>query len=757
MKFLNLKLRRDFRKNWTQFFSVFLMAFLSILIFVGLQGAWHGLEVSVNRYINNSHLADSWVMSTGFTAHDVDEINAIKGVKETSETTRIQVQDVSQSDTEKQLFLDTFKSKLTKPHVVKGEKLKDDKNGLWLNLEYAKANKIKVGDVVPITSQGKPTPLKVLGLVQSADRIYFTGTEELISPSYADYGYGYISNETLKQELGYQGRPNLLEMKGQPKKIREQLAKILGQRLMAYNDRHTLVDVSDALDRVGQIRNLSYLFSFIFILLAILAMYTTIRRMIETQEKEIAILKALGFSNWKVGWHYTSFGLLVGSAGATLGAVVSPLMSWFVLGTQKEMFSIPSWTIAYSASSLYVIILVLSVCILASFLASREAIQGLPAEFLRGNKQKVGRKVFLEHFKPLWQVLRFEQRWAIRDALSNKVRLLMGIIGVAFGMMLLIAGIGMPQSINHLVDKAYHEDFNYDTRLHIPNYETVKNNYPKGQWVDIKQAKFTPDDGYNRLLIVMSDGDYVNMKTVSGDPVKSDGIYVTKDFAKRANLTVGQELEVTPYLDDKDYRFEIKGIITSETNQGAYITQELFEKHQGHFSPSTLLIRNNDYDKKIKDDKNIVSVIKMRDQEKNAKDFVTSLMSIFLMIVGFAILLVVVVLYNLGSLNFVERTRDYATLSVLGFKKNELRNITMLENLGTTVIGWVFGVPLGYWFLNAYVQTFSTIKLAYTPYVTWHNILLSTIIVVVCAMSTTLFISSRIKRLNMVQALKGVE
>ena len=71
----------------------------------------------------------------------------------------------------------------------------------------------------------------------------------------------------------------------------------------------------------------------------------------------------------------------------------------------------------------------------------------------------------------------------------------------------------------------------------------------------------------------------------------------------------------------------------------------------------------------IKSDQNILSVINKSDQEKNAYDFVNSLMSVFLMIIGFALLLVVVVLYSLGSLNFVERMRDYATLQVLGFSR----------------------------------------------------------------------------------------
>lgn len=65
--------------------------------------------------------------------------------------------------------------------------------------------------------------------------------------------------------------------------MRKAVEKIFGARLVAYYNRTTLPDVSSALDRVGQIRNLSYLFSFIFILLAILAMFTTIRRLIEDQ------------------------------------------------------------------------------------------------------------------------------------------------------------------------------------------------------------------------------------------------------------------------------------------------------------------------------------------------------------------------------------------------------------------------------------------------------------------------------------------
>ncbi|OOK95602.1 permease [Lactobacillus gasseri] len=154
---------------------------------------------------------------------------------------------------------------------------------------------------------------------------------------------------------------------------------------------------------------------------------------------------------------------------------------------------------------------------------------------------------------------------------------------------------------------------------------------------------------------------------------------------------------------------------------------------------------------------NTTSIVSINEQKKNAHNFINSLMSIFALIIFFGALLIIIVLYNLGSLSFIERTRDYATLRVLGIHKKELQELTLIENLITTLIGWVVGIPAGIWFLGRYVDTFSTINLEYSRYYNWQTILLSSLFVWLCSLSTTLFISRRIKNIDMVQALKGVE
>ena len=243
------------------------------------------------------------------------------------------------------------------------------------------------------------------------------------------------------------------------------------------------------------------------------------------------------------------------------------------------------------------------------------------------------------------------------------------------------------------------------------------------------------------------------MKTTDGHKVEDGGVYVTQGFADRANLSKGMTLKIKTVGLSDPIKLKIKGTITSETNQGAYVTSKTWQDAGGTFQPTTLLVgKGAKYDKSA-----ISSTITMNSQRQNAERFVNNLMSIFALIIAFAVLLIVIVLYNLGALSFVERSRDYATLSVLGIKRNELRNLTLIENLITTFVGWLIGIAAGIWFLGEYVNTFSTINLVYSPYINWITITVATVFVWICSLSTTLLISRRIRKLDMVEALKGVE
>ena len=121
-----------------------------------------------------------------------------------------------------------------------------------------------------------------------------------------------------------------------------------------------------------------------------------------------------------------------------------------------------------------------------------------------------------------------------------------------------------------------------------------------------------------------------------------------------------------------------------------------------------------------------------------------------------AIVLGIVVLYNLGMLSFVEKAREIATLKVLGFQTVTIRQILQQQNLAVTAVGILPGIPCGFCLLQQLLEMMGEdvdflIELSPMPY------LVTVLGVFMVSVLVNGYISSKVKLINMVEALKGVE
>ena len=89
MKHLFLKTFRDVKNYWTQFLGVFFMTLISITIYAGMAVVGHGLDVSVEQYVNESNLADQWIYTTGITDEDMRRFENDEGVQEATYACRL--------------------------------------------------------------------------------------------------------------------------------------------------------------------------------------------------------------------------------------------------------------------------------------------------------------------------------------------------------------------------------------------------------------------------------------------------------------------------------------------------------------------------------------------------------------------------------------------------------------------------------------------------------------------------------------------
>lgn len=183
------------------------------------------------------------------------------------------------NDSEKYPTLEWFDELAKKVIAVdKGKNFDNDSEGIWLDRNFVEKNHLKLDDDVTLVIANQTIHFPIKGLVESADKIYFTRSIEYLAPNSKNYTYGYVPEKALAKMTRGHTTNNALDIYAKKGDIRHNIEEILGKHLFSYDNQKTLTEVSEATGRVGQIRN----FSFIFIFLAILAMFTTIRRLIES-------------------------------------------------------------------------------------------------------------------------------------------------------------------------------------------------------------------------------------------------------------------------------------------------------------------------------------------------------------------------------------------------------------------------------------------------------------------------------------------
>ena len=125
-------------------------------------------------------------------------------------------------------------------------------------------------------------------------------------------------------------------------------------------------------------------------------------------------------------------------------------------------------------------------------------------------------------------------------------------------------------------------------------------------------------------------------------------------------------------------------------------------------------------------------------------------------LVAAAVVLGIVVLYNLGVMSYTERYREMATLKVIGFKDRRIGRLLITQNLWLTVIGTVIGLAAGYgvllWLLNALASDYELKLVIGLP-----TYLISILLTFGVSLIVGLMVARKNRRIDMVAALKTEE
>lgn len=779
MRYLFTKMYRDISKMWVQFFSVFMMSILAITIYAGMEATWYGLKCQVEDYYEKTNLADVWVNGTSITEDMIDDIVALDDVKSVEKSMTVTVGLETDKDDKpdvKLLAMDSLD--LFNPLIREGEEFDEtSEDGIWLDESIAEKRDISVGDLITLKYGQQEKEFEVKGLILDSEFIYYTGSVTDTVPNHTIHGYGLIGTVAAENFYGAticnELRLDVVE-DCDYSTLQNDVEMILGDSYYSFSEREDISSVSQITKEINQMQNMANLFSAVFIILALLSMYTTMTRLINTQMVQIGTLKAIGFSNLKIRLHYIFYGLFVSLIGCLLGSVFGKyLVSKAVMKVKKATLTMPAWQVKLSYRTFVIIAGIVIICMLATVFATRKGLNKLPAETMRataaGSKQK--KKTFdAERFR-FWNKLEYNTKWMIRDILQNKVRWIMSIIGVAGSMVLMMAGFGFKDSIAYSNDYVYNQQYTYQYKIvFTSNYtedaynefmDAIQGNVQEIYEYSMEMYYEDSDKGKEmRTISVIDEGDFVNLETLDGKDLtlSADTAAISKKIAQKLGVEEGDTIKCR-IIGEKDFvEFKITDVVIAPSPQGIFISREYWENTLDRtFMTSAVLVHDeNDYDA-VKDMDIVKETATIDDQLASMKIMTKSVMTIIYLMIVASVLLGCIIIYNLGMLNYIERFREYATMKVLGFYQKEVRGIIIRDCMITTMIGWLIGIPIGYKFLNFYIGIVQFKSFEWVPTLNGKSFIISSVAVIMCSILVNLLVAHKVTKISMVEALKSVE
>jgi len=406
---------------------------------------------------------------------------------------------------------------------------------------------------------------------------------------------------------------------------------------------------------------------------------------------------------------------------------------------------------------------------------------------MRPKPPKRGARIFLERIPPLWNSFTFTWKVTIRNIVRYKKRFYMTITGIAGCTALLMTGFGLLDSITSMIylqfgnvslydmtisftDTAKQSDLDSVENL-LRGSSIVRGHMPLRQ--KIYDAGAVGEDRGTKSVYLSSPSDaaafssFVNLRgrlTHEKFDIPLDGAIITEKLASQLNAWKGDSI----YIDDDGERLEmtVSDIVENYYMHYVYIHEglyvDLFGEKPENNTMYVLLGGHTEEQKRelandILEKKGVGAIFLTSSVYNTLNSVLDSLNFVIFVLIFSAAALAVVVLLNLTNINISERKRELATIEVLGFFDREVSAYVYRENIVLTLIGAVAGLVLGVWLHAFVIQTAETDFMMFGRQIKTESFVYSMLLTILFASLINIITSRKLRKIDMVEALKSVE
>ena len=571
---------------------------------------------------------------------------------------------------------------------------------------------------------------------------------------------------------------------------RATLAKLEKPAYNVYNRREapgsegyiTYDSVSEIVDSLANI------FPYFLYLVAALVASTTMTRMVDEERIGAGTLKALGYDDADVMKKFVVYGASAAVLGTVVGVALGhTLLPYIVYSAYRTGFTMPPIELRFDlAVSLACLALALAVAVVPAWLVARRELAEKPAALLLPKPPSAGSKILLERIKPLWSRLSFMRKVTARNLFRYKKRSLMTIVGVAGAVSLMFTGFAVQHSIGGIATEQFGEIIGYD--LIVAKNATVDDAEQSDidalldstdvtahagvTYEALTKTAGAKNDAQDITLLVPESSDefskYLDLRNrETGEKLSLDGggAVISERLATLAGVRVGDTFTFKD-ADGTERSVRVSGICEMYMNHFMFMSADTYREVFGADAKvnayvATLaddsLSNTKDIAAKFMALPGVKGVVQSTTLINQIGIIVSSLNKIMGVLIVVAVLLAVVIIYNLVTINVSERIRELSTVKVLGFFNGEVSMYIYRETIVLSAIavpvGWALGRALQLYIINAVPPE----EVMFNPATGWLCFVIPALVVAAVVAGLYVVVKSQLRRVDMLEALKSVD
>ena len=646
---------------------------------------------------------------------------------------------------------------------------------------FAEANGLAVGSSVDALIYGSKQRLDIVGIGLAPNFIYSIAPGDLI-PDNSRYGIFWMGEEALEAATDRTEAINQLALTLERGASQADVIRKVDAILEPYGGAgaygredhlsHAFLD-----NELMQLEAMTQVIPPVFLLVSTFLVYIVLGRMIRKERTQIGLIKAFGYSNWAIGWHYLKFALAIALVATLLGSLAGIWMGQGMTRLYAEYYRFPFLFFRYSPTVfLGAGGLALGAAALGAIGGMRAAVSLTPAVAMSPPPPPVYRAGLVERFGQRagfsaigHMIVRHIARWPGRSAIT--------VLGVALSMGLLFSTLQFMDSSMAMLDNFFFRSQRQDITVTFTEPRNERVLYELSQLDGVHRVEAT-----RAIPVKLSNGNLVErtaIESVGRDSLLSvridadgsaidlppAGLLLSRQLAQQLDVRAGEMVHVELLGGKRTQVMQpVASIVDEFIGARAYAADTTLESIARDAAPVGAALLSIDpaaRDELLRRFKDMPVVLGVTERDAALVKFEemidANLTTMLVFYVSFAAAIAVGVVYNSARILFSERAHELATLRVLGYQRSEVAMVLLGELALLIVASVPLGCFIGYWMAQTMTAMFSSdlFRLPFVP--TRETYGLSIAIVFAAALATAVLVALRVLRLDMVRVLKARE